>query len=125
MTTHSYIEAIQGYIQQQLATYQALALDIHDHPEVSNYEFHAQAVLSEQLEKEGFSVVRDVAGHRTGFDARYSSNKPGPVIAFLAEYDALAGIGHACGHNLFGNYSLLAAAALKQVIDEVGGELRV
>ncbi|MCW6664191.1 M20 family metallopeptidase [Aerococcaceae bacterium NML191219] len=120
-----YINSIQTAIKKRLATYQALALDIHDHPEVSNYEFHAMAVLSQQLEKEGFAVERDVAGHRTGFDARYTSDKPGPTFAFLAEYDALAGIGHACGHNLFGNYSLLAAAALKQVVDQLGGELRV
>ncbi|MCW6662866.1 M20 family metallopeptidase [Aerococcaceae bacterium NML190073] len=123
--TEQYINSIQTAIKKRLATYQALALDIHDHPEVSNYEFHAMAVLSQQLEKEGFAVERDVAGHRTGFDARYKSNKPGPTFAFLAEYDALAGIGHACGHNLFGNYSLLAAAALKQVVDQLGGELRV
>lgn len=123
--TEQYINSIQTAIKKRLATYQALALDIHDHPEVSNYEFHAMAVLSQQLEKEGFAVERDVAGHRTGFDARYTSDKPGPTFAFLAEYDALAGIGHACGHNLFGNYSLLAAAALKQVVDQLGGELRV
>lgn len=67
----------------------------------------------------------DVAGHRTGFDARYASGKPGPVIVFLAEFDALAGLGHGCGHNLFGATSSLAAACLKQVIDQVGGEVRV
>lgn len=121
----AYIAHIQHYIAEQLPTYQALALDIHAHPEVSNYEFHAMEVLTEQLEREGFDVERDVAGHRTGFDARYRSTKEGPTIAFLAEYDALPGIGHACGHNLFGNYSLLAAATLKSIIDELGGELRV
>lgn len=47
------------------------------------------------------------------------------MIAFLAEYDALVGIGHACGHNLFAANSSLAAAGLKSVIDEVGGEVRV
>lgn len=67
----------------------------------------------------------DVAGHRTGFTATYRAAKPGPVLVFLAEYDALAGIGHACGHNLFGATSALAAASLKQVIDQVGGEVRV
>lgn len=123
--TESYINSIQEAIRERLATYQAIALDIHDHPEVSNYEFHACKVLSDQLEREGFTVARGVAGHRTGFDARYQSGKPGPTIAFLAEYDALAGIGHACGHNLFGNYSLLAAVALTKIVDQLGGELRV
>lgn len=121
LTTHSFKEAIQ----QRLTEYQALALDIHDHPEVSNYEFYSSDALIKQLEKEGFSVTKDVAGHRTGFDARYASGKPGPTIAFLAEFDALPGIGHACGHNLFGTYSVLAASVLRERIAEIGGEIRV
>ncbi len=103
---------IKAFIEERLPEYQALALDIHAHPEVSNYEFYSSDALIAQLEKEGFHVKKDVAGHRTGFDARYQSGKPGPVIAFLAEFDALPGIGHACGHNLFGTYSVLAASAL-------------
>lgn len=116
---------IKAFIAERLAEYQALALDIHDHPEVSNYEFYSAEALVTQLKKEGFAVEQDVAGHRTGFDARYAGAKPGPTLAFLAEYDALPGIGHACGHNLFGTYSVLAASSLKQVIDEVGGEIRI
>ncbi|SJZ66106.1 amidohydrolase [Pilibacter termitis] len=113
------------FIQQRLPEYQALALEIHANPEVSNYEFYSSDLLIQQLKKEGFSVEKDVAGHRTGFDARYKAEKEGATLVFLAEYDALEGIGHACGHNLFGTYSVLAASALKQVIDEVGGEIRV
>lgn len=118
-------EVIEAFIKESLPTYQQLAIDIHEHPEVSNYEVYSSQVLIDQLKKEGFEVTKDVAGHHTGFDARYKSKKPGPTISFLAEYDALPGIGHACGHNLFGNYSALAASALKQVIDETGGEIRV
>jgi amidohydrolase len=77
------------------------------------------------LREEGFDVQVDVAGHPTGFSAVYSSGKPGPVLVFLAEYDALAGLGHGCGHNLFGATSVLAAASLKQVVGEAGGEIRV
>lgn len=118
-------ETIIAYADRQLPVYRQIALNIHAHPEVSNYEFYACEQLTEQLRREGFEVQVDVAGHRTGFSAVCSSGKPGPVLAFLAEYDALAGIGHACGHNLFGATSLLAAAALKQVIHETGGEIRV
>ena len=118
-------EKIIRYARQQEAVYRQIALDIHAKPEVSNYEFFACKRLSEQMEKEGFEVKVDIAGHRTGFTATYFSGKPGPVLAFLAEYDALNGIGHACGHNLFGATSCLAAAALKQVIDENGGEIRL
>lgn len=116
---------IKKYIEQQLPIYQKNALLIHAHPETSNHEYYAQGILADQLEKEGFQVKKDVAGHPTGFDARYQGKKPGPVLAFLAEYDALEGVGHGCGHNLLGNYSCLAAAALKQVVDQVGGEIRV
>ncbi|WP_165002906.1 MULTISPECIES: M20 family metallopeptidase [unclassified Enterococcus] len=118
-------DQLKDYINERLSEYQALALDIHEHPEVSNYEFYSSDALIQQLEKEGFQVEKNVAGHRTGFDARYLSEKDGPTIAFLAEYDALPGIGHACGHNLFGTYSVLAASAVKQVIDDIGGEIRV
>ena len=118
-------ESIISYVDRQYPVYRKIALDIHARPEVSNYEFFACETLSEQLKKEGFDVTVDVAGHRTGFTAIYQSSKPGPVLCFLAEYDALNGIGHACGHNLFGATSCLAGAALKQVVDETGGEIRV
>ena len=118
-------EKIAAYVEKQDPVYRRIALDVHEHPEVSNYEFFACERLSNQLKEEGFRVTVDVAGHRTGFIGTYTAQKPGPVLVFLAEYDALAGLGHGCGHNLFGATSLLAAAALKQVIDETGGEVRV
>ena len=118
-------DKINQYINKHIKEYQAIAKEIHQKPEVSNYEFFACETLSNKLVESGFNVKTNVAGHRTGFDARYKSEKSGPVVVFLAEFDALVGIGHACGHNLFGTTSLLAASALKEVIDEIGGEIRV
>jgi len=118
-------ELIDEAVSKKLSEYQTIALDIHKTPEVSNHEFFASKTLGGQLKKEGFEVKSDVAGHPTGFDARYKSSKPGPIIVFLAEYDALPGIGHACGHNLYGATASLAAAALKEIIDDAGGEIRV
>ncbi len=118
-------EKICTYVDENLDHYKEIALDIHAHPEVSNYEFFACERLSENLKEQGFEVEHNAAGHRTGFAASYKSKKPGPVVVFLAEYDALAGLGHGCGHNLFGATSSLAAVALKQVLDEAGGEVRV
>jgi len=115
---------IVDYIDRQLVTYQDIAKDIHARPETSNHEHYACGRLAKQLIEEGFDTTIDVAGHPTGFDARYTTRK-GPVIVFLAEYDALEGLGHGCGHNLFGATSSLAGAALKRVIDEIGGEVRV
>lgn len=118
-------ETICAYADAQYPVYREIALDVFAHPETSNHEVHACQVLSGQLQREGFQVSVGVAGHPTGFTAVYRSARPGPVLAFLAEYDALEGLGHGCGHNLFGATSALAAAALRQVADEVGGEIRV
>lgn len=112
-------------INRFAAQAQAIALEIHQHPEICNEEYFAQASLSNFLEQEGFTVTRDVCGHPTGFDARYVARKPGPTLVFLAEYDALPGLGHACGHNLFGVTSCLAAIASIPYVDQFGGEIRV
>lgn len=120
-----YRKIIEEKVREKIEEYQEIARNIHNKPEVSNYEFYACESLSKQLEKDGFDVTVDVAGYRTGFDARYKGSKEGPVVVFYAEYDALEGIGHACGHNLLGTTSALAATALKEIIDKVGGEVRV
>ena len=118
-------DSILAYAESRWPVYRQIALDIHAHPETSNHETFACDTLSRTLREEGFDVQVNVAGHPTGFSAVYASGKPGPVLVFLAEYDALAGLGHGCGHNLFGATSVLASACLKQVIDETGGEIRV
>lgn len=120
-----YRNKIHEVVFERLPAYQEAAKAIHAHPETSNHEYFAQETLTKLLQADGFTIVKDVAGHPTGFTASYKAKKAGPVIVFLAEYDALAGIGHACGHNLFGATSALSAVALKSVIDETGGEVRV
>jgi amidohydrolase len=121
-----YKEKLAAFIDGADADYKAIALDIHARPETSNHEHFACKRLSDKLEAEGFSVKVDVAGHPTGFTAVYKpKDGAAPVIAFLAEYDALAGIGHACGHNLYGATSGLAGAALRTLADELGFEVRV
>lgn len=91
----------------------AMADDIFDHPEIGMEEFHAQKVLTYWLEKEGFQVERGVVGVETAFKAVYSHGTGGPNIGLLCEYDALPGIGHACGHHMQGPSILAAAKALK------------
>lgn len=116
---------ISQFIDTNAKIYQDISLAIHAKPEVSDFEYFASQTLSEQLKKEGFEIELPAAGHRTGFAATYKSKKPGPTVVFLAEYDALAGIGHGCGHNVFGATSSLAGAALKSIVDQIGGEVRV
>ncbi|WP_106495664.1 M20 family metallopeptidase [Lentibacillus sp. Marseille-P4043] len=98
---------------------------IHDKPEIGNEEFFASGLLTDILSHEGFVIEKGIAGHETAFLAKRKGTKEGLRIGFLAEYDALPEIGHACGHNIIGTTSVAAAVALSKVIDEIGGELIV
>lgn len=98
---------------------------IHERPEIGNEEFFASDLHVKNLTNAGFEVDKGVAGHETAFYAVKDSGKPGPTIAYLAEYDALAGIGHACGHNIIGTSSIAAAIALAETIGEAGGRVVV
>lgn len=120
-----YEKRILEYINQHKESIIELSHAIHARPELGNEEFFASAELSNLLEDNGFQLERDIAGHATGFIATYKSEKPGPTIAFLAEYDALPELGHACGHNIIGTSSVLAALSLQTVIDEIGGTIKV
>ncbi|MEE8242985.1 MAG: M20/M25/M40 family metallo-hydrolase, partial [candidate division NC10 bacterium] len=95
---------------------------LHANPELAFEEYQAAEFLTRTLEEHGFSLERGVAGLPTAFTATYASGE-GPTIAFLAEYDALPGMGHACGHNLIGSGSVGAALALKSRLDQVPGRV--
>ena len=97
---------------------------LHANPELAFEERKAVERLSRTMETHGFSVERSVAGLDTAFTASRASAE-GPTIAFLAEYDALPGLGHACGHNLIAAGSVGAALALKVALGEVGGRVLV
>ena len=99
---------------------------IHANPELAFQEFEAVTLLTSVLEREGFKVQRGVAGLETAFVASYTSPKGDrPVIALLAEYDALAELGHACGHNIIGTASLGAGLAVRSVLNELPGTIQV
>lgn len=106
-------EKMYRYIDTIAPQMAAMSDDIFDHPELGLNEHHAFSLLTEWLEKEGFSVERRVAGVETAFRAIYRHGNGGPNIGLLCEYDALPEIGHACGHQLQGPSILAAAAALK------------
>jgi amidohydrolase len=96
---------------------------IHEHPELAFEERHAHDVLTDILEGEGLDVERSAYGLETGFAARAGTS--GPTIAVLCEYDALPGIGHACGHNIIGTAGLGAGLAAASVAEEVGGRVLI
>lgn len=118
-------DLIDKSIEDSKELYIETSHKIHENPEIGNQEYFASKTLIEILEKAGFEVTCNVAGHETGFVAKKASSKAGPRIAYLAEYDALPGLGHACGHNIIGTTSVAAGIALAEVIDEAGGEVVV
>ncbi|EPQ0972098.1 M20 family metallopeptidase [Citrobacter farmeri] len=125
MSSSELRDRLEISIQQHRDEYVAIAKDIHAHPETGNNEYYASGLLTTLLEKHGFAVTVNVAGHETAFCAVKESGKPGPTIAYLAEYDALIDIGHACGHNLIGVTSIAAAIALSETLDRTGGKVVV
>jgi amidohydrolase len=93
---------------------EALSRQIHDHPELAYEEVKACGWLSDFLAKQGYKVERGVGGVQTAFRATIETGE-GPTIAILCEYDALPGIGHACGHNVIATSGAGAGAALAAV----------
>src|SRR2546425_3536350 len=91
-----------------------LSRQIHDNPELGYQEIKAAAWLTEFLDKQGFKVEPGVGGVETAFRATLETGE-GPTIAILCEYDALPGIGHACGHNIIATSGAGAGAALAAV----------
>ena len=118
-------QEILDYIENNKYDYVEISHRIHERPELGNEEIFASRTLIDKLKDNDFEIETDIAGHATGFIATYDSGQEGPTIGYLAEYDALPGLGHACGHNIIGTASVLAGSALKQVINRIGGKVVV
>jgi len=106
------------------AAYPALAdlsRTLHANPEVAFEERRSSALLCDFLQKHGFNVEKGICKLPTAFRAAYGGGRP--TIAFLAEYDALPRLGHACGHNLIASSSVAAAVACKPAVDALGGSV--
>lgn len=101
----------------------AVAREIHSHPELAFEERRAAARLVRALKDEGLPVEAPAYGFDTAFESRIGA--AGPTVALLAEYDALPGIGHACGHNLIAAAALGAGLALASLGPRLPGRVRV
>jgi len=117
-------------IDQEVQSRKSLLLDlshkIHDHPELRFEEQQASQWLCETLTKQGFEVQQGVGSLETAFKASYGTHKAGkPTIAMLCEYDALEGLGHACGHNVIATMGLGAGLALAPLMDDLDGNIVV
>lgn len=89
---------------------------LHQNPELSGQEHQASLLLQTAAARRGFAVTQGLSGYDTAFIAR--KGHKGHKIAFLAEYDSLPDLGHACGHNLIAAMSWGAAAAFAEVAGE-------
>ena len=96
---------------------------IHANPELGFHEVQAAALLCDELEALGFKTERGICDLPTAFSASIGSGKL--TVAICAEYDALPGIGHACGHNIIAAAALGAAAALAPLVDELDLTVKV
>ena len=96
---------------------------IHEHPELGWEERFAHDLLSSVLDDEGLAPTRGAYDLPTAFEAR--AGNEGPLVAVLCEYDALPGVGHACGHNIIAAAGLGAALAAATVAEEFGGRVMV
>lgn len=90
---------------------------IYKNPELGNREYLAARAHIAILEKYGFKVEKSYLGIETAFKAVYDTGNGEKTAAFLAEYDALPGIGHGCGHNLLGAVSTGAGIVLSKIIE--------
>ena len=102
-----------------------LARILHEQPELSGEETQSSRLVASTLSAAGFTVEFGTGGMATAFDARCRLAGEGPVVAFLAEYDALPDIGHGCGHNLIAAAAAGAGLVLSQVAAGCAGEVRV
>jgi amidohydrolase len=100
-----------------------IAQGMHANPEIAFQEHESMTALTNELEEHGFEVERGIAGLETAFVATYGSGEP--VVAIIAEYDALPGLGHACGHNLIGTWAMGAGIALRRAMPDMQGTLKV
>ncbi|AST93661.1 amidohydrolase [Sutcliffiella cohnii] len=118
-------ETIIEQIDRYRDDFYNISIYIGENPELGHEEFKACAVLTEALQKHDFKVDIGICDLPTAFTATFDSGKPGPSIGFMAEYDALPEVGHACGHNLIGTMGIAAAIGLSKVIHETGGKVIV
>ena len=116
-------DSISSELESHRHELEELSLKIHANPEVGFHEVKALNWLTQHLEGNGFTIQKGICELSTAFRASYGQGKP--AIAFLAEYDALPKLGHACGHNIIATSAVGAAVAAKKAIDRFGGSIIV
>ncbi|WP_028808555.1 M20 family metallopeptidase [Streptomyces canus] len=120
-----FLETLSGELATLRPRMEAVSWSIHARPELKFAEFHAQQVLTGWLVESGFTVTSGAGGLDTAFVALHQGPEPGPYVAVLAEYDALPGVGHGCGHNLIAAGGAAAAIAVVRALPTHPGTVAV
>lgn len=118
-------EKIAQAVKENLQDAIALNDDLADHPELSGEEYESSRKIVELLKHKGFDVEYPFAGLPTSFKATYGRNDHKYKVAIMTEYDALPGIGHACGHCVSGAISVLAGIAASKLQDALDADIDV
>jgi amidohydrolase len=118
-------KSVAAAVSARQETLIELADTLHANPEIAFEEYESAALLGQVLEQHGFALERGVAGLDTAFVAALEGQGGGPTVALLAEYDALPGLGHACGHNLIAGAAIGAGLAMQTVMPKLAGTLQI
>lgn len=114
---------IPAIVESLLPGLHELADRIFENPEIAYEEEKASRWIAEYLEERGFQVERKAGGLPTAFKGEVRGSSEGPSVAIISEYDALPGLGHACGHNIIATMGVGAAAAVAEMADELPGSI--
>jgi amidohydrolase len=118
MPTATAAVSVEDAVNRRRGDLIELSHSIHSEPELAFAEFKSCAKTQALVAERGFDITAAAGGLDTAFRAQYGS---GPlVIGVCAEYDALPGLGHACGHNIIAASAVGAALALADVADDLG-----
>lgn len=123
MMTTALLRTVEAHVEARREELVGISHHLHAHPETAWTEHASAAFLTERLEDWGFRVERCAAGLPTAFVAEHGTGSR--TVGIVAEYDALPGLGHACGHNVIAAAALGAAHALQAVADELDLRIRV
>ena len=115
-------EKVNRFVDTHADNLLEVSHEIHANPELAFKEFKAAETLTDAISKNGLPVTKHAYGLETAFESRIEIDD-GPNLAVLAEYDALPGIGHACGHNIIATSALGAVLALNDVKTQLHGNI--
>jgi amidohydrolase len=116
---------VQATVDEKRPVLEDIARFLYENPELGSEEFMAFEKITKVLEEHGFDVEKGVYDMPTAFVASFKGKGDGPKVAVLAEYDALPGVGHGCGHDLIAASAVGAGIAASKAIAELDGEVLV